>query len=468
MFSINDAENFKIDEIFSLYKKHVNPSQVNLFKPFSFSTELIESAEGCWITTKSGQKVLDATGGIGVLNHGHNHPRILRARDKFSNSKRMEVHKNFFSPYIAALSSNISEMLPRQLEYSYFANSGAEAVEGAMKLAYKYHKGAKQVILHSHISFHGKLFGAASVTGSPEVYFKFPEIPNTDQFVYNSISSLEEKVSQYRINSRETNIFAIIIEPVNASTMQSCDEIFLQRLREICDFYNIVLIFDEVYSGWGKTGYLFNFMRCNKLVPDVLVYAKSFGGGKSSISGYSYTSKLAESYNNLKDVTLHSTTYYGFGEECVTAIEALNIIRDENLVEQSKIIGKRIEEFFRVNDFPDVVKEVRGSGALWGLILKIPSVFEILKTAGNFMPNSSILNDDRFASKFVSGAYVEYLYSKEKVLTYFGSNIENPLIVSLPLVAKSEEVDYLLSALKRTFKLPIRKILSHFVLNKLK
>ena len=105
---------------------------------------------------KNGEKVLDMTGGIGVLSHGHNHKRIIDARIRFQNKNKMEVHKAFLSQYVAALSHNLSTMLPNDLNVSYFSNSGAEANEGAIKMAYKFHDGSKKTILHSDISFHGK------------------------------------------------------------------------------------------------------------------------------------------------------------------------------------------------------------------------------------------------------------------------------------------------------------------------
>ena len=122
----------------------------------------------------------------------HNHPRILSARRNFNKMKRMEVHKTFFSPYLAALSHNVAELLPGDLNISYFPNSGGEAVEGALKMAYKFHNGNRKFVLHSDISFHGKLLGAASLTGSPELDFKFPQIPNVESFEYNNINSLKK------------------------------------------------------------------------------------------------------------------------------------------------------------------------------------------------------------------------------------------------------------------------------------
>ncbi|MGY9006987.1 MAG: aminotransferase class III-fold pyridoxal phosphate-dependent enzyme [Alphaproteobacteria bacterium] len=135
LFSLNDCDQFSIDEIWDHYRHYVSGSQVDLIASFGFGRDIAGRAEGCYIYTKSGRKILDFTGGIGVLSHGHNHPRILKARQDFQARQKMEVHKNFFSPYVAALSHNIAQLLPDDLNISYFANSGSEAVEGAIKMA---------------------------------------------------------------------------------------------------------------------------------------------------------------------------------------------------------------------------------------------------------------------------------------------------------------------------------------------
>jgi putrescine aminotransferase len=450
--------------ISKLYAEHVNPSQIKLFSRFNFAKDLVESAEGCWIKLVDGKRILDLTGGIGVLNHGHNHPRILRARIDFQKRKEMEVHKNFLSPYIAGLCANIAEILPAPLQFSYFANSGAEAVEGAVKLAYKYHGGRRDYILHSNISFHGKLLGAGSLTNSPEINFQFPKIKNTLSFRYNDIEDTIQVINKIKKDG-VSNVYALIIEPLNASSMQSCSETYLSRIREACNEHNIVLIFDEVYTGWAKTGFLFNFMRVPELTPDILVYAKSFGGGKSSISGYTYSKKVQSAYNNLKDVTLHSTTYYGFGEETVTAVEALNIIQDEDYVKKSQIIEtlfkKELYDFFcKDNNF-----ELRGSGALWGIVLKdskVVALQEKLSKIKNF--EGKFMGDSNLFRKILNSAIINYLYEKHKILTYFGSNIDCPLIISFPLVANKFEVDYSVKAIKDVLSKNLILLITKFVL----
>ena len=136
---------------------------------FHLGDELIDHAEGVWLYTRDGKKILDVTGGIGVLSHGHNNPRILNSRLNFQKQKRMEVHKTIFSPYVAALSHNIAKLLPDDLDYSFFCNSGAEAVvEGCDSNGCEYMTGGTAVILGET----GRNFGAGMSGGIAYVFDK--------------------------------------------------------------------------------------------------------------------------------------------------------------------------------------------------------------------------------------------------------------------------------------------------------
>lgn len=463
LLSVADAENLSIEEVWQLYRRHISASQVELLGTFGPGRELVDYAEGCYIFLRSGKRVLDLTGGIGVLNHGHNHPAILETRRLFEQRKRMEVHKNYLSPYTAVLSANVAAVLPADLEVSYFPNSGSEAVEGAVKMAYKFHGGTRSTVLHADISFHGKLLGAASLTGSPELSFTFPQIPGVGSFEYGNFASLAESVDRHRKADGTSDIYGIIVEPLNASSMRSLDPDFMIGLRKLCDEEGIVLIFDEVYTGWGKTGTLFNFMRVTNLVPDILVFAKSFGGGKASISGYTARTQIAQqAYDNLTDATLHSTTYYGFGEEVATAISAINLIVEDGLVDQSAEIGRLFApQAKRIGEKSRLVADIRGSGALWGFILE-SSVFEAAIARMNQLGLLGRFSDTRLGQKLVVGSVVNHLYNTHNVLSYFGSNRELPLIISFPLIAQQEEIDAAVEALDETLSCNIVSLAVEF------
>lgn len=468
LYSIKDAENFTIENTWDLYRKYVNNSQVDLIASFGFGKDTVKKSQGLFIYTNNEKKIYDFTGGIGVLNHGHNHPRILEARKNFSELKKMEVHKNFFSPYIAALSANIAKLLPGDLNISYFPNSGSEAIEGAIKMAYKYHKQKREIILHSDISFHGKTIGASNLTNSIETsYYKFQKVLKTDIFEFNNIESIKQKINHHKKNNK-SNIYAIIIETFSASSLLKCSETFLRRLREICTKENIVLIFDEIYSGWCKTGKLFYFMNFDGLVPDILTSAKSLGGGKASISCYTCRDKFfIQTYDNPRDATLHSTTYNGFGEETITAIEAINILIEEDFESRSQLLGKQISAalVFLKNKYPSIIKDIRGSGCLNGIVINTTFADKYVKPILKIIP-IEFLKDDQSIKKIIVSSIIFHLYEHHNILTFYGSNIDIPLKVAPSIIAKEEDINYFKISLDQTLSSGLLKLVGNFVSSK--
>ncbi len=466
LLSVEDCDYLDIDLVHDLHRKYVNSSRVDLLKIFEFGNELASHAEGTKIFLKNGKTILDFTGGIGVLNHGHNHPRILEVRRRFAEMKRMEVHRNYFSQYLSVLIHNLAVLLPGDLEFSFFPNSGSEAVEAGLKTAFKYHNVRRDIILHSDISFHGKLFGAGSVTHSPENHFPFPKIPRTKRFIFNDIKSVKNLIDDSRRSNGECAVAGIIIEPLNVSNMIACTEDFLIELRKICYKEDIVLIFDEVYSGWGKTGALFNFMKYKDVIPDVLCFAKSFGGGKASISGITTRRPIfKKAFDDSVSANLQSTTFYGFGEETVTAIEALNIIAEDDYVGRAQKIDihltsglKKLQE-----KFPSLIREVRGQGAIHGVFFN--SGPDILNKIVNLVPGE-LFKDPRFIGKLITAAVVSELYSKENILTFTSLGLDIHLIAAPSLVASEEDVSNFIDGLDRTLQQGILPIVLKFVKRK--
>lgn len=465
LLTIDDSENLSARQVRELYRRYVSRSQVSLMSSFGFGRELVERAEGAWVYMRDGSKVLDLSGGVGVLNHGHNHPRILAARRRFAERQHMEVHKAFFSPYVAALSRNVAELLPGDLNISYFPNSGAEANEGAIKLAYKYHEGSRNTILRADLSFHGKTLGAGSLTGSAENHFRFPGLPNIEIYPYGDVGAVRSIVESTRKADGSSDIYAIMVEPFSASTMRRWSESDLRELRELCTAEEIVLIFDEIYTGWGKTGSLFYFMRHEGLLPDIVTYSKSLGGGKASISGYTVREPLfRRAYDRMSDVILHSTTYYGFGEETVTAIEAVNVVVEDDYPARARqieaILGPGLERISKAH--PDTVDRVTGVGSLHGVFLRTGP--KLLDLAAKLVPGFN--QDPRFGTKLIALSVIADLYREHRIMTYYSPNGENPLMVAPTLVVEPSDLEYFLTALDATLAKGLRRLLTGFVREK--
>jgi putrescine aminotransferase len=466
LLGFDDVLSLEIKEITDIYKKHVSSSQTVALSMLGSGRDLFVSAEGNQLATKAGKQVLDFTGGFGVLNHGHNHPRIMAAREQYAKKKIPEVHKNYLSPFIAGLSKNIAALLPADLNISYTPNSGAEAVEGAVKMAYKFHNGKRQYILSSDIAFHGKLLGAGGLTASREVEFSFPTIPNIQHFRFDDAGSLENVVERLRTGDGSSDIYAVLVEPFSASNLTASSEGFLRAARKICDNEGIVLIFDEIYSGWGKTGHLFNFMQWDGLVPDILTASKSFGGGKSSISLYVARDKIFRAaYDRLDDFMLHSTTYNGFGEEAATALEAVNIIVEDDYPAMARSIGLSIESRLKElkDKYPDDIQSFRGQGALWGLYFHENIV--LLDTLKKALP-SGLHHDELFLSKLITSAVVARLYEKHNILTGVAVNDKAALWIGPSIVTSEEELNTFFTSLNLVLENGLNCCLLKFITNR--
>jgi putrescine aminotransferase len=462
-----EAEALTIQDVWRLHRDHVSPRQVNIFSSFGYGHDLFVEAEGMWMTTSDGRRILDFTGGFGVLSHGHNHPRILAARTRYQAAKRMEVHKIVFSPYMAALAHNVATLLPGDLNKCFFPNSGAEAVEGAMKVAFKSRRERRQHILYAEDSFHGKLIASGTITGSQAKQWDFPRIGNTATFRRNDLASVERQVSGLRRADGGSDVYAIIVEPFHATTMTACTGEFLAGLRQVCDREGIALIFDEVYSGWGKAGELFAFMA-HDVVPDALCMSKSFGGGKASISGLVVRDPVFQAaYGTDATALLQSSTYNGFGEECATALEAVAIAVEEDFPGRARHIHDVLNPGLRAlkAKHPGAIREVRGQGGFNGIVLESP--FELIEKALEKMP--FLLGDRRyFINKIAAAAVVDEMYREHGILTTMVENGDLVTFAALPsLLVADAELHTFLGALDSVLAKGLTRVSAEFVGSKL-
>ena len=464
LIKIKEIDNIDLYKLKKIYKNYVSPSIEKTLSYFDNGEVFFEKANGVYLYTDKNEKILDYTGGLGVLNHGHNHPEIIKARIEFQSQNKLEVNKLNFSKYTGVLSHNIAKLLDDKLTYSFFCNSGAEAVEGAIKTAYKYHKGKRKFLLHSDLSYHGKTIGAGTISNQDDNLF--PGLINTDKFIYNDINSLKNK-----INEHKDNIYAIIIEPLCASAIVALSDQFVTSLRQLCNDNNIILIFDEIYTGWFKSINLFHFLNYKNIYPDILTASKSLGGGKASISVFISNEKIfKKTYGKTSEAFLHSSTYNGFGEECFTAIQALEILINDNYKFKSKrnfdLSLKRINNI--KSKFSKYVKDIKVAGGLAGIIFKYNFFTNFIKE-DNYLSNK--ITDITLVKKIITASILNELFSKYKILAYvsekkFNKSSTKEIILNLnpSIIISENQINYFYDSLEKILNNNIEKIVLKFLL----
>ena len=465
LYTVEDADNLNIEEVVELYKSYINPNQSQIFSNLPYGKDLFKSAKGVHIYTNSGKKILDFTGGLGVLGLGHNHQKILDARINFQKQNKMEVHKILFSNYMGALAKNIAMLLPKNLNKSFFLNSGAEAVEAAIKVCFKSYNSKKKNILFSNKSYHGKLIGSGSVSGSYIKNNQFPIMENCISFNFNDPIDLEKKILHCQKNA---GVYAVIIEPYSASLLESCSQEFIDKLFSLKKETDFKIIYDEVYTGFFKSKKMFYFQNFkNDNIPDVICLSKTLGGGKSSISCVVVDDDTYnKAYSKLSDTFLHTTTYNGFAEESLTALVALNIIAEDNfknkvqkLCEHLNIKLKAINEKHK-----NKIDEIKGTGILNGIVFK--SIYSNLAKLIEFFPLEIIKDKAFFLKKITAMAIACELYEKHNILTTVNDSINsNHLCVSPSLVVSEENVDYFFTSLNHVLENGIHLKTIEIILN---
>jgi acetylornithine/N-succinyldiaminopimelate aminotransferase len=316
--------------------------------PAPLGLEIVK-AEGIHMTDVNGKKYVDLISGISVSNLGHCHPKVVAA---INEQARTYMHLMVYGEYIqhpqTQYAKLLTSLLPSSLNCIYFTNSGAEASEGALKLA-KRVTGRSEIISFKN-AYHGSTHGALSVMGNEEYKNSFrPLLPDIKQLEFNNFSQLEQITNKTA---------CVIIEPIQGEAgVHKANTEYLKSLRKRCDETCTLLIFDEIQSGFGRTGMLFAFENYN-VVPDVLLVAKGMGGGLP-IGAFIASDKLMSCLTN-NPVLGHITTFGG-NAVCVAAAKAtLETIVDEKLYLRADEIEKVLIEML----VHPKIKEVRCVGAL--------------------------------------------------------------------------------------------------------
>jgi putrescine aminotransferase len=423
-------------QVKSLYKQYVNPSFATMLSLLNFDKRFVQ-AEGIYVWDDQGKRYLDFLGGYGALNFGHNHPRIISAVEQVT--KWPNLLQASLSTFSAALAYNLAQLTPGKIERSFFCNSGAEAVEGALKLARAATK--KKRIIYCEGAFHGKTFGALSVTGRRKYQEPFkPLLPGCEPVPYGDAEALEKKL-------QENDVAAFILEPIQGEGgINIPPQGYLQEARELTRKYGALLIIDEIQTGFGRTGKTF---ACEHegVEPDIICLGKSLGGGVMPLAAFSTTTEIWDkAYGGFERCLLHTSTFGGNTRAAAAGVAALQLLVEENLADRSWENGEyfltRLREL--QEKYPGFIKEVRGRGLLIGI--------EFNQMVGGFWDKLTAGKLNKIGEEYLAAFVAAELLNNYQIITAYTLNNPNVIRLEPPLIVTREQLDQVIAALEDIFK----------------
>lgn len=394
-----------VEETIEKYEKYINPAQAKLFR-FMGLASVEGHAEGWTITDTEGREFIDCLGGYGMFALGHRHPKVVEAVEKALHTMPM-CGKVLFNRQMADLAEALAEITPGELQYSFFVNSGTEAVEGCLKVARLATKRTKFVAANN--AFHGKTMGSLTATGRD--LYRDPFKPLLDGFThvpYGDIAAMEAAVTE------ETA--AVILEPIQGEGGIIVPPAgYLRQVKELCEAKGTLFIADEVQTGIGRTGKWFG-VNHDDVKPDLMACAKALGGGVMPIGAIIGTPKAWQGL--IEAPFLHTSTFGGNQLACAAGLAAINVIKEEKLLERGAETGAYLKAGLETiaAEFPSVIKEVRGRGMMIGI--------ELTKEGAG-------------------GMLMSLMIDKSIIVAY---TLNNPKVIRMepPLIMPKEVVDYVL------------------------
>ncbi len=415
---------------------------------FKRKPKLLESANGMYYQTNTGEKILDAVAGLWCVNAGHCRKKIVRAvQDQVG---KMDYGLSFQMGHKLSFefAEKLTSILPKSIESVFFTNSGSEAVDTALKIALAYFhsqgKGEKKKLIGRARGYHGSGFGGTSVGGivanrtqfsnllNGVIHLPHTHIPEKNSFSWGQPKYGKEKAEALNdiINFHGSeNIAAVIVEPVAGSTGVLVPPIgYLEKLREICTKNNILLIFDEVITGFGRLGDSFASERF-KVIPDMITMAKGITNATVPMGAVGVNSKIYQTLIKKKKEKIelfHGYTYSGHPLACAAGLATLEVYQEEKLFEKAKKLEKYFGDKAHNLSKLNMVKDIRNLGLVAGIELEARE------------KNTNTLGRDVFEECFKNGVMVRFT--------------GNTIALSPPLIIDKKQIDHVFDVLSYSIK----------------
>ena len=413
-------------------------------KKFKANPRLLTSAKGMFYKSDDGREVLDGIAGLWCTNAGHCHPKIVAAVQNQAAELDYATAFNMSHPKAFELAKKVSSLTPQGLDRIFYGNSGSEAVETAMKVALAYHAskgdGQKTKFIGREKGYHGVNFGGVSVGGlTPNRKSFGPLLPGIDHMPHTwdiehmAFSKgqpgwglhLADELEKILILQDPSTVAAVIIEPVTGSGGVIVPPVgYLERIREICTKHNVLLIFDEVITGFGRLGCCFAANRFD-VRPDMITMAKGLTSAMIPMSAVAFDNSIYDQLMEGPEAMIelfHGYTYSGLPVACAAGIAALDVYEEEGLFDRAKEMEPHFQEAIHSLKGLNQVIDIRNIGLM-----------------GAIHFGSDGLPATEFAAKVF-----QHCYDNNVLVRYSGEF----LVLSPSLIVEKEHLDMIADALK--------------------
>jgi acetylornithine/succinyldiaminopimelate/putrescine aminotransferase len=416
-------------EDFRLHSAHLNPQMVKVLRTIGFD-RFYERGEGCYLFDRDGSRYLDFLAGFGVFGLGRSHPVVKQALHDAVDADFANLVQMDCSLLSGLLAEALLERVPAGIDRCFFTNSGAEAVEGAIKFARRA-TGRTRIVYCDH-AFHGLTNGALSVNGGREFRDGFgPLLPGCVEVPFGDADALEAELAS-------GDVAAFIVEPIQGKGVHLAPEGYLARAREACSRHGALLVIDEVQTGLGRTG-RFLALEHWEAQPDMITVAKALSGGYVPVGALLTRADIFDRvFDHMERAVVHSSTFGENDLAMVAGLATLRVLDDEHLVERADATGEAFMSALEplVEKF-ELVRAVRGKGLMIGIEFGEPRSLK-LRSGWRMM--------ERLRPGLFTQMIVVPMLHRHRILTQVAGDNMNILKILPPLVAGQEEVDLFVDA----------------------
>jgi ornithine--oxo-acid transaminase len=414
---------------YELHMKYISPHMARVQHIIGFD-KLYTRGEGAYLWDVDGIRYLDLLSGYSVFNLGRSHPLIKRAMQEALMLERPNLVKMDCPLLAGLLAEELVKHMPPGLDAIFFANSGADAVDTAVKFA-RYATKRPRVMFLDH-AFHGLTLGTLSFNGGEAFKKGFePLIPGTTMVAMNDVETLEKEL-------RKGDVAAFLVEPIQGKGVYIPDDDYLPEAQRLCRKYGVQFICDEVQVGLGRAG---KFLCCEhwNLEPDMVTIAKSLGGGYMPVSAVIMRREINNKvFGSLKRAQVHSTTFGQNDMAMAAGLATLHVMDEEKIVARSTTVGEKLlAKLSALKEKHEKIADVRGKGLIIGIEFRPP---------GNLALKAAWTAIEAAEKGLFTQLVVMSLMRDHHILTQVGGPGVNILKLLPPLIIGDEEVEMIVNA----------------------